>query len=76
MVAFSTIKPGDVLYDCHRTKMGNTTMSRMGTWTVHIISIDTERRMAMVSWNGNMPSRWTERQISKLRRSKPATKTI
>lgn len=67
MVAFHTIKPGDRLYDCHRTKMGNTTMSRMGCWDVRVIEVDD--RGALVSWNGNAPERWGIFRLTKLRRS-------
>lgn len=69
MVAFSTVKTGDVLYDCRRTKMGNTTMSQMSTWKVQVLSVDAEQRCAMVSWNGNSATRYTERHLKRLRRS-------
>jgi hypothetical protein len=70
VVAFNTIKAGDRLYDCHRYKMGNTTMSKMGCWDVVVIEVDAEKRRANVSWNGNA-ARWVpERYIRKLRRSK------
>jgi hypothetical protein len=70
MVAFSTVKPGDVLWDCHRTRMGNTTMSKMGAWTVKIISVDPEKRTAVASWNGNRPTIYHERHIKALRRTR------
>lgn len=75
MVAFATIKPGDVLYDVHRTKMGNTTRSRLGCWPVKVVEIDIEKRSAMCSWNGNPPTRYYERQLDRLRRSRPARAT-
>lgn len=71
MVAFDTIKAGDILYDCHRTKMGNTTMSRMGVWEVRILEIDIERYRALCSWNGNAPQWWRQDKLYKLRRNKP-----
>jgi hypothetical protein len=71
MVAFSTVKVGDVLYDCRRQRMGNTTMSRMETWLVRVIEVDAEKRRALVSWNSNAP-RWTdERDLKSYRRSRP-----
>jgi hypothetical protein len=69
MVAFSKIKPGDVLWDCHREKMGNTTASRMGSWRVNVISIDPDKRTAVASWNGNRAMVYSERQLKRLRRS-------
>jgi hypothetical protein len=71
MVAFSTLNVGDVVYDCHHTKMGNTTRSQLGTWLVKVLEIDVERRRALCSWNGNRASWWSERKLKPLRRSKP-----
>lgn len=71
MVAFSTVKAGDVLYDCRRQKMGNTTMGRMATWTVRVLSVDPDKRTALCSWNGNRENTWHEWQLKSLRRSKP-----
>ena len=68
---FEKIRPGMVLYDVHRHKMGNTTRSSVGVWEVHVITVDAETRSAIVSWNTNTPSRWSERQISKLREHRP-----
>lgn len=71
MVAFNTIKPGDVLYQTQRMKMGNTTMTTLRTFTVRIESVDAEKRTAMARWNGNFPVRYGERQLAKLRRTPP-----
>ena len=71
MVAFNTIKPGDVLYQTQRMKMGNTTMTTLRTFTVRIESVDAEKRTAMVRWNGNSPVRYGERQLVKLHRTPP-----
>ena len=70
MTTFATIKNGDRLFDCHRTKMGNTTMSRMGCWTVDVIEVDRLGRRARVRWNGNASEWWSEARLSKLRRTK------
>jgi len=69
MVAFSTVKVGDTLYDCHRQKMGNTTVSRMATWTVKVLEVEDELRRALCSWNGNRATWWSERKLKSLRRS-------
>jgi hypothetical protein len=71
------VKEGDVLFDVHRTKMGNTAMSRMGWWTVRVLRIEAydsagrQRRRFIVSWNGNREQTYYEHQIRRLRRSKP-----
>ena len=67
---FENVKPGMVLYDRHREKMGNTTMSRWGEWTVRVIEVDLTNRRALVSWNGNKPAWKTAHQIERYR-SKP-----
>jgi hypothetical protein len=77
MVAFNSIKAGDVLYDCHKQKMGNTTMTRMATFSVKVIEIDAAKRKALCSWNGNKPNWYSERDIKALRRTpKKAKPTI
>lgn len=70
-VKFETIKAGDVLYDVHREKMGNTTMSAWGWWRVRVISIDHEKRVAKVSWNTNPPQVKGPSYFARLRRSIP-----
>lgn len=72
MVAFSAIKPGDVLYEKRRQKMGNTTMSRDVVYSVVVKEVHAD--YAIVSWNGNAPTRWYSRQIEKLRRTEPKRK--
>lgn len=72
MVAFSKIRIGDQLYDCHKTRMGNTRMSKIGTWTVKVIAIYPEKQTALVSWNGNRPEVWGLSRLQRLRRSPPS----
>lgn len=69
MASFSAIKVGDVLWDCRRQKMGNTTMSRMACWKVRVLEIDPEKRRARCSWNSNTPTWWGEYQLKPLRRT-------
>jgi hypothetical protein len=65
-IKFEKIKPGMVLYDRHRERMGNTTMSSIGEWRVRILSVDAEKRTAVVSWNGNRETTYYERSLTKL----------
>jgi sRNA-binding regulator protein Hfq len=69
MTTISKLKPGDVLYDVHSHKMGNTTASTVGVWTVHVIEVFD--RYIVASWNGNPPERMFKHTISKLRVKKP-----
>ncbi len=71
MATFDKVRAGDVLYDVHSEKMGNTTMGRVGWWRVVVVSIDHENGEAMCHWNGNPAVRYGRMQIAKLRRSIP-----
>lgn len=75
MASLNRLKPGDILYEVRREKMGNVNMYRTGWWEVKIISVDLEKRTAEVSWNGNPPRTFLEIDIKPLRRSKPKVKT-
>lgn len=74
MAVFERVKAGDVLYDVHREKMGNTTMSRLGCWVVRVLSVDYEKKTARISWNDNPVREVTWRYFKTLRRSKPGQK--
>lgn len=69
MATLRKLKAGDMLYDVHRHKMGNTTMSTVGVWTVRIIEV--HERHIVASWNGNPATLMHEGEIKKLRTSKP-----
>jgi len=71
VASFDRIKPGDVLYDVHRQRMGNTTMSRLACFTVEVVSVDRVGRTAECRWNSNPPRTYFEHSIKRLRRSKP-----
>lgn len=68
---FEKITPGMVLYDVHSYRMGNTTTRSLGTWTVKVLEVDAETRSARVSWNGNTPQWYSERQFASLKDKKP-----
>jgi hypothetical protein len=75
-VKWETVQAGDVLYDVHSYRMGNTTMRSMGCWEVRVRSIDHAKGTAVVSWNGNPPETWRRYQIAKLRRKEPEFETV
>ncbi len=68
-VKWETVKAGDTLWDVHSEREGNTTLRRMGSWAVEIVSIDHERGSAVVRWNSNEPKQWDRKLIERLRRS-------
>ena len=68
-IKFEKIKEGMILYDVHKHKMGNTTMSSVGVWPVRIIEL--KDNGAIVSWNHNEPQHWSRYQLEKLRAKEP-----
>jgi hypothetical protein len=70
-IKFEKIKAGDVLYDVHSYRMGNTTLRSLGCWEVRVISVDPQLRNAVVSWNSNRPETWSERRLKKLCAKEP-----
>ena len=65
-IKFEKLKVGTRYYDRRRTRMGNTTMTRMSEWPVVLESIDAVSRSAMVRWNYNTPEKWDEYRLRKL----------
>ena len=74
MPKFELVKEGDLLWDYHSEQAGNTVMRRWGNWPVKILSIDYEKRRAVVSWNHpwnvHHPKTYYDRDIQRLRRTK------
>jgi hypothetical protein len=68
-IKFERIEAGQILYDRHRTRMGNTTMTQLGEWSVQIVSIDKEKGTARVRWNGNPEQTYFRHSLEKLFRS-------
>jgi hypothetical protein len=73
MVAFNTVRVGDVLYDGGTYKMGNTKLREVGNWPVKIVEVDTVRGRVLASWNSNTPKWFSERAVKAWRRT-PAPK--
>lgn len=71
MPKFETLKVGEKLYDCHRQKMGNTTMGAWGLWEVEIVGLDANEKRALVRLNGNRPQWWYPDQLARLSRKIP-----
>jgi hypothetical protein len=74
-ISWNKITTGDVLLDIHRYRMGNTRMTKLGCWSVKIVSMNSVTETAMCSWNGNPPTMWTRRRLEKLYR-KPTKKYL
>jgi hypothetical protein len=76
-VNIEKLKPGMVVCDIRRYKMGNTTMSSVGVWPVTIISVDEAKQTVTASWNNNPPRLYYHGDWSKWRLSQPTlVKTV
>jgi hypothetical protein len=71
MAKIEKLKAGDVVYDVGRTKMGNTTMSTVSVWRVHIKEVDPQGGWVLASWNGNASKKFYNRSIDKWRVKEP-----
>lgn len=69
-IKFERVKEGDVLWDYHSERAGNTTMRRWGNWPVKVVKLEERHGLpgAVVKWNYNREEWWGARRISKLRR--------
>lgn len=71
MATLEKIKVGDVLYDVHRTRAGNTTMTVQGIWEVYVKEVHIDEGYALCSWNGNPATKYFGHGLSKLRTKEP-----
>ena len=67
MASINRIKPGQILWDYHRYRVGNTRMTKEGEWPVKVIEVDMVKRRALISWNGNDPQWRNETAIKRYR---------
>lgn len=61
---------GQVLYDVHSYRMGNTTMRSLGVWEVEVVSVERRESDGFVTgatcrWNGNPPRRYARYDLRK-----------
>ena len=58
MIKIESLKAGDVLYDVHSERAGNTTMRREGCWECYVRAVDPSGKWIEISWNGNPARRF------------------
>ena len=68
---FEKLTPGMVVYDVHRHRLGNTTISTVGVWKVRIVSVEPETRRVVASWNGNPAKTFYFGDVTKWREKEP-----
>ena len=66
-IEFALVKAGDILWDAHKQRAGNTRMTRLGNWRVDVLEVTAAG--AWVSWNGNPRVFWSAFRIGRLRRT-------
>lgn len=52
-VSFDKVNAGDELWDCRYERAGHTTMRRWSCWSLVVVSVNREKRSAVIRWNGN-----------------------
>ena len=65
----TSLKPGDLVFNVTKTKMGNTTLKTISIYPVKIIEVHENHVIA--SWNGNAPKRFGENVVSKWKKKQP-----
>ncbi len=65
------LKPGMVVFDLWRHKMGSTTIPTLSIVKVCIISIDPEKRTATAHWNYNDARTYGETKIARWHEKEP-----
>lgn len=65
------LQPGMTVYDVGRTKMGNTTLSTVSVWGVHVVSVDANKKTVVARWNGNAERTYYPGTWSKWREKRP-----
>lgn len=59
MIKIESLRVGDVLYDTHSERAGNTTMRVEGVWYCYVRAIDPAGQWIEISWNGNPARRYS-----------------
>lgn len=65
------LHPGLVVYDVGKTKLGNTSIRTTSVWSVHIVSVNKEKKTVEARWNNNPPQIFPQRRWSKWRLQRP-----
>ena len=71
MAEIKNLKEGQILWDKHKYKMGNTDISKYGLWRVRVVSIDSDCRSIQASWNGNPERTYFSRDVKRWRVNEP-----
>jgi len=74
-IKFEKIKPGMTLYDVRKATGWDAARSKKWVhYTVSILAVDLDNRMALASWNNFLPRWFHESNITKYRAKLPKDK--
>ncbi|MBN1085580.1 hypothetical protein JNO12_12590 [Erwinia aphidicola] len=65
----TSLKPGMVVYDVQRHRMGNTTVITHSVYKVRVIEVHDNHIIA--SWNNNAPKKIFESGVARLKKNEP-----
>lgn len=71
MANISKLKPGQIVWNIRRHKMGNTTVRTLSVYEIRVISVG--EFSVLASWNGNPAKHYTQRDIEKWKLKQPVT---
>ena len=71
MAQIKNLKPGQVIWDKHKVKAGNTTMYRFGVWPVYVKEVAEDFSYIIASWNGNEERKMYQGAVDKFRVKEP-----
>lgn len=71
MATIRKLKVGQIVYDKHQYKAGNTKMKRWGVYPVVIKEIDPDFRWVIATWNGNPARKYFESSVKQWKVKEP-----
>lgn len=67
---FDKLTVGMTLFDVRSTRVGNTALKTLSLYRSKVVEIDNEKRRALISWNSNPASWYSEHGIEKVFKDK------
>jgi hypothetical protein len=70
-VKIEQLAPGQIVYDVHSHRMGNTTLRSWGVWRIRIHAIAEDKSFVEASWNGNRVEKYYPRDVERWKKNEP-----
>ena len=71
MATMPKLKPGQIVWNIRRHRMGNTTARTISVYQIRVIEVHADHVIA--SWNGNRPEAYREREVRTWKVKEPIT---